>query len=50
MLVFARFTYKRRDEDERKRLEKEEEKIKSDDDNNSKFSGINDEQQYGTFS
>jgi predicted membrane protein len=51
MIVFARFGYKRRDEDERKRLEKEEEQIKAHDDINSQFSGINNEQQqYGTFS
>jgi len=50
MMVFARFSYRRRDEDERKRLEKEEEQTKAHDDINSQFSEINNEQQYGTFS
>ncbi|CAF3386010.1 unnamed protein product [Rotaria socialis] len=45
LILFARFTYKRRDEDERKRLEKEQNQISDQDD----YSIINDAQ-YGTFS
>jgi cbb3-type cytochrome oxidase subunit 3 len=50
MIVFARFSYKRRDEDERKRLEKEEEQIIDDENLNSQINGTINEPQYGTFS
>jgi hypothetical protein len=50
MIVFARFTYRRRDEDERKRLEKEQEQINGHGNINSEINGICDEPKYGTFS
>jgi dolichol kinase len=50
MILFARFTYKRRDEDERKRLEKEQDQILSHDSLNPYANGIINEPQYGTFS
>ncbi len=50
MVVFARFSYRRRDEDERKRLEKEQEQIIGHHDINSHINGISNEPQYGTFS
>ncbi len=50
MIAFARFTYKRRDEDERKRLEKEQEQIIDHENINSQINGIINEPQYGTFS
>jgi Ca2+/Na+ antiporter len=50
MVIFARFSYRRRDEDERKRLEKEQEQITDHDNINSQINGINNEPQYGTFS
>ncbi len=50
MIVFARFSYKRRDEDERQRLEKEQEQIIDHADLNSQINGTINEPQYGTFS
>jgi Ca2+/Na+ antiporter len=50
MVLFARFTYRRRDEDERKRLEKEQNQIVEHDDLNLNQNGIISEAQYGTFS
>ena len=50
MVICARFTYKRRDEDERKRIEKEREQILNPDSLNPYSSGIINEPQYGTFS
>jgi hypothetical protein len=50
MIVIARFSYRRRDEDERKRLETEQEQILNHNDINSQIYGINNEAQYGTFS
>ncbi len=50
MIVFARFSYRRRDEDERKRLEKEQEQIIDHEKLNLQINGISNEAQYGTFS
>ncbi len=50
MIVFARFSYKRRDEDERQRLEKEQEQIVDHGNLNSQINGTINEPQYGTFS
>jgi hypothetical protein len=50
MIIFARFSYRRRDEDKRKRLEKEQEQIIDHGDINSEINGITNEPQYGTFS
>jgi hypothetical protein len=50
MILMARFSYKRRDEDERKRLETEQEQVRNHNDINSQIYGINNEVQYGTFS
>ncbi len=50
LVFFTRFSYRRRDEDERKRLEKEQEQITGHNDINSNISGIDREAQYGTFS
>jgi len=50
MIVFARFSYRRRDEDERKRLEKEQEQIIDHEKLNLQINGISNEVQYGTFS
>ena len=50
VVLLARFTYKRRDEDERKRLEKEEEQARNYNDYNAQINGINNGAQYGTFS
>jgi hypothetical protein len=50
MIAFVRFTYKRRDEDERKRLEKEHDQILSHDSLNPYKNGIINDAQYGTFS
>ncbi|CAF2660800.1 unnamed protein product [Rotaria sp. Silwood2] len=50
MIILARFTYKRRDEDERKRLEKEQHQMLDEDSLNPCNNSIIDESQYGTFS
>jgi len=51
LVLFTRFTYQRRDEDERKRLEKEQLLQGTNEDINQAINAINDErQQYGTFS
>ncbi|CAF1139969.1 unnamed protein product [Rotaria sordida] len=50
MILLARFTYERRDEDERKRLEKEQHQILDQDSLNPYYDSIANESQYGTFS
>jgi Ca2+/Na+ antiporter len=49
MIVFTRFSYQRRDEDEKKRLEKERDQILDQDNLNTYRNGIINEPQYGTF-
>ncbi|CAF1164892.1 unnamed protein product, partial [Adineta steineri] len=50
MVVLARFSYRRRDEDERKRLEKEQDQILNQNNLNTSRNGILSEPAYGTFS
>ncbi|CAF1424258.1 unnamed protein product [Adineta steineri] len=50
MVVLARFSYRRRDEDERKRLEKEQDQILNQNNLNASRNGILSEPAYGTFS
>ncbi len=51
ILVFlTRFSYRRRDEDERKRIEKEENQVTAENNLNQTISDTINEQQYGTFS
>ncbi|CAF3487171.1 unnamed protein product [Adineta steineri] len=50
MVVLARFSYRRRDEDERKRLEKEQYQILNQNNLNASRNGILSEPAYGTFS
>lgn len=49
MVVFTRFSYQRRAEDERRRLEKERDQILDQDNLNTYRNGIINEPQYGTF-
>ncbi|CAF4325217.1 unnamed protein product, partial [Adineta steineri] len=50
MVVLARFSYRRRNEDERKRLEKEQDQILNQNNLNTSRNGILSEPAYGTFS
>ncbi len=49
MVLLTRFTYRRRDEDERKRLEKEQNQIINDNNLSQPIIGSINEHQYGTF-
>ena len=49
LIVVTRFSYERRDEDERKRIEKEQHQGINDDDSNQPIADVIDERQYGTF-
>ncbi|UJR21652.1 hypothetical protein I4U23_024729 [Adineta vaga] len=49
MVVFTRFSYRRRDEDERKRLEKEQNQISDPDNSNSNVNSSINQAAYGTF-
>jgi hypothetical protein len=47
--LLTRFSYRRRDEDERKRIEKEENQVTAENNLNQSINNDGHEQQYGTF-
>jgi Ca2+/Na+ antiporter len=49
MVILARFTYRRRDEDERKRIEKEQNQILNHNSVNSPIIDVDNQVHYGTF-